>query len=54
MLRERDPDLLEAVAEVDRATLDFAASLSPLARLHAGTTTAHALARFRREPPTSG
>ncbi len=53
-LRREDPDVLAAVADVDPATLDFAASMSPLDRLSDATTNAHALARFRRVPSSSG
>lgn len=52
-LRREDPDVLAAVADVDEATLAFAAAMSPLERLEAATANAHALTRFRRVPPSS-
>jgi len=52
-IRRTDPELLAAADEVDRATLAYSASLTPLERLRAATDNAHALARFSRVPPTS-
>lgn len=49
-----DPTLVEAMHDVDPATLAFAASMSPLERLHAATQNAHNLSRFRRVTPPSG
>lgn len=53
-LRQIDPDLVSAAAEVDPTTLDFAAAMSPLARLQAATRNAHRLARFRRDASDPG
>ena len=57
-LRERiraiDPLMVEAEADVDPATLEFAADMAPLLRLASALSNAYALARFRRDAPASG
>lgn len=47
-VRRVDPEVIAAVADVDRTLLREALALSPLERLRACSRAAHGLARFRR------
>lgn len=48
VLAERDPDLVEAVQDVDLSLLRWSLGLTPLERLRACAGTARTLDRLRR------
>jgi hypothetical protein len=53
-LTVQDPDLIEAVADVDRSLIRLALSQSPLDRLRSASNMMRTLMRFRREPTSEG
>ncbi len=52
LIAARDPELLDAAAEVDRSLLDWALAQTPRQRLDACSSATRALAGFRRGTST--
>ncbi|MGK3986024.1 hypothetical protein WME99_23460 [Sorangium sp. So ce136] len=53
-LAVQDPDLIEAVADVDRSLIRLALAQAPLDRLRSSSNMMRTLMRFRREPTSEG
>ena len=53
IIRAIDPDLVDAAADVDRVTLQWSLSLTPLERLRHSQSMARAIGRLRRAKQAS-
>ncbi|WP_437304278.1 hypothetical protein [Sorangium sp. So ce388] len=53
-LAVEDPDLIEAVVDVDRSLIRLALAQTPLDRLRSSSNMMRTLMRFRREPTSEG